>query len=31
MHGHAVSYTTAPHEAAFELLGRGDVDILASF
>lgn len=29
-HGHEVSYSSAPHEAAFEMLGRGEIDLLAS-
>ncbi|WP_248802852.1 glycine betaine ABC transporter substrate-binding protein [Pseudomonas sp. MWU13-2100] len=28
--GHTVSYASAAHEAAFEMLGRGEVDTLAS-
>ena len=28
--GHAVTLRTAPHEAMFELLGRGEVDLLVS-
>jgi len=29
-HGHEVSFAAAPHEEAFAMLGRGEVDILAS-
>ena len=29
-HGHSVSYASAPHEAAFEMLGKGEIDLLAS-
>ncbi|WP_289032299.1 glycine betaine ABC transporter substrate-binding protein [uncultured Roseibium sp.] len=29
-HGHTVRFTPAPHEKAFDLLGRGEVDLLAS-
>ncbi|MEH6832844.1 MAG: glycine betaine ABC transporter substrate-binding protein [Sulfitobacter sp.] len=29
-HGHQVSFSSAPHEAAFDLLGAGKVDLLAS-
>ncbi|MFK4017518.1 glycine betaine ABC transporter substrate-binding protein [Cobetia marina] len=29
-HGHDVTFTSAPHEAAFAMLGRGEIDILAS-
>ena len=29
-HGHEVTFASAPHEEAFAMLGRGEVDILAS-
>ncbi|MEO0322449.1 MAG: glycine betaine ABC transporter substrate-binding protein [Myxococcota bacterium] len=29
-HGHEVTFAAAPHEAAFEMLGRGEVDLLAA-
>ncbi len=29
-HGLKVDYSSAPHEEAFEMLGRGDVDLLAA-
>nr|WP_067293482.1 glycine betaine ABC transporter substrate-binding protein [Marinobacterium profundum] len=29
-HGHSTAFASAPHEAAFDMLARGEVDILAS-
>jgi len=29
-HGHPVSFSSAPHEAAFDMLGKGEIDLLAS-
>ncbi|MEM8493637.1 MAG: glycine betaine ABC transporter substrate-binding protein [Pseudomonadota bacterium] len=29
-HGHETTFRSAPHEAAFEMLARGDVDLLAA-
>ncbi|MBY8978331.1 glycine betaine ABC transporter substrate-binding protein [Rhodobacteraceae bacterium NNCM2] len=29
-HGHTVTFASAPHEAAFDLLAKGEVDLLAS-